>query len=394
MTPSVSQRVSQLKPSATMAINAKANQLRQSGEDIINLSVGEPDFDTPAFIKSAAIEAIQSGFTKYTAAEGIPELKAAIIHKLATENHLSYENQQVIACSGVKQCLYNLTQAALNAGDEVIIPAPYWVSYPAMVQLADATSVFIPTTLEQRMKITPEQLSRAITPRTRMFMLNSPSNPSGMAYTADELIALAEVLKAHPDIIIATDDIYEYILWSHPFVNILNVCPELYDRTVVMNGLSKAHAMTGWRVGYAAGPENLINAMKKIQSQSTSNVCSIAQKAAVTALLADPDSFFPPMLEAYKRRHDLVFAALSKMPGVSCLPSDGTFYLFPSFEGVIARLGLDDDVALAEYLLESAHVAVVPGTAFGMPNHIRISCATSDENLIEAISRIEKALAG
>ena len=393
MNQTLSERVSQIKPSATVAINARATELRAQGHDIINLSVGEPDFDTPDFIKQAAIQAIQEGFTKYTAADGIAPLKDAIIHKLTADNQLSYESNQIIVSSGVKHALYNLIQALLNEGDEAIIPAPYWVSYPAMVRLADATPVIIEADIKQRFKITPEQLEAAITPKSRLFFLNSPSNPSGMAYTADELKALGAVLKKHPNIIIASDDIYEYILWGmDQYVSILNVCPELTDQTVVFNGVSKAYAMTGWRIGYAAGPQPIIAAMKKIQSQSTTCANSIAQKAAVAALNADKDSFFKPMLKAFKERHDLVYQALGEINRVECLESDGTFYLFPNVSQSIQHLGLENDIALAETLLDKAKVAIVPGTPFGAPGYIRLSCATSVENLTSALARMKTIL--
>lgn len=388
----LSQRLSLIKPSATLAVNAKATKLRAQGHHIINLSVGEPDFDTPEFIKKAAIAAIREGFTKYTPTDGIPELREAIVAKLENDNNLHYKKEQILVSDGLKQTLFNLAQALLNEGDEVIIPSPYWVSYPAMVKLAGATPVFVESTMANRFKMQPEHLAKAITPKTRLLILNSPSNPSGMAYSEDELKALGAVLEKHPNVLIASDDIYEYILWgmSH-YVNILNACPELKDRTIVGNGVSKAYAMTGWRIGYAAGPEYIISAMKKIQSQSTTCANSIAQKAAAAALTAKHD-FFYPMLEAYKTRHDLVHHALNQMDGVECLASDGTFYLFPNMTGAIKTLGVKDDLELAEYLLEKAKVAVIPGTAFGMPNFIRLSCATSEENLRKAIEQIEKSI--
>lgn len=390
----LSERVSQIKPSATMAVNARATELRAEGRNIINLSVGEPDFPTPDFICQAGITAINEGFTRYTAADGIPELKAAIINKLERDNQLSYEPNEIIVSCGAKQVLYNACQAILNKDDEVIIPAPYWVSYPAMTQLAGANPIVISTNLEQRFKITPEQLKAAITDKTRMLFFNSPSNPTGMAYSAEELAALGAVLAKHPNITIVTDDIYEYILWGmDKFISLLNVCPELKDRTLVVNGVSKAHAMTGWRIGYAAGPKEIIGSMKKIQGQSTSNPCSISQKAAVAALSADKDSFFPPMLTAYKERHDFVLGELQKLPGVECQASDGTFYLFPNVSTVIQHLGLDDDIALAGMLLDKAGVACVPGTAFGAPGCIRLSCATSMDNLQIAMRKIAEAIA-
>ncbi len=392
MLENMSKRVYQIKPSATMAVNAKAMELSCAGHKIINLSVGEPDFDTPDFIKAAAIEAIQQGFTKYTAADGIPELKEAIIHKLKKDNRLDYLPNQIMVSTGLKQVFFNLAQALLNEGDEVIIPAPYWVSYPAIVTLAGAKPIIIPSTIDHRFKLTAKQLEEAITPKTRLLILNSPNNPTGMAYTAEELNSLATVLKKHPRIIIASDDIYEYILWGmNCYINILNVCPELKDRTVIGNGLSKAYAMTGWRIGYAAAPESIINGMKKIQSQSTTCANSIAQKASVTALNANND-FFKPMLEAYKRRHDNVYEALNKIDGIECLKSDGTFYLFPNMQAIIERLGLKNDIALAEFFLEKAGVAMVPGTAFGAPGYIRLSCATHETNLENAIRQIHNVL--
>ncbi len=385
----LSNRVTQVKPSATMALNAKASELKAQGKDVINLTVGEPDFDTPDFVKQAAIDAINNNKTRYTAADGIPELKQAIINKLKKDNNLSYEPNQVIATSGAKQALFNLAQVVLNDGDEAIIPAPYWVSYPAIVQLAGGTPVIIGTDIKQNFKISPEQLQQAITSKTRLLFLNSPSNPSGMAYTADELKALGDVLKKHPNIIIASDDIYEYILWGmDKYVSILNVCPELTDQTVIINGVSKAHAMTGWRLGYAAGPANIIGGMKKIQSQSTSCCSSITQYAAVAALNADR-SFFTPMLNAYKERHDMMLAGLNSIDGIECSTSDGTFYLYPNIEGVMQRYGIENDVAFADLVLGKANVATVPGTAFGTPGYIRISCATSMENLESALSRLK-----
>lgn len=392
MTIALSERITAIQPSPTMAINARANELREQGEKIINLSVGEPDFDTPDFAKEAAIKAIQEGFTKYTAVDGITPLKEAIIQKLIQDNQLHYEKNQIIVSAGVKQALYNLTQVILNDGDEAIIPAPYWVSYPDMVALTNATPIIIKTTIEQHFKITAEQLEKAITPKTRLLFINSPNNPSGMAYTAEELKALSRVLKQHPNVIIASDDIYEYILWnSDKYINILNVCPELTEQTVIFNGVSKAHAMTGWRIGYAAGPALIIAAMKKIQSQSTSCCNSIAQKAAIAALNHD-HSFFLPMLKAYKERHDIMYHGLNNMSGVECLKSDGTFYLFPKVTAAIKQLGLHDDIALAELLLEEAKLAIVPGTAFGTPGYLRFSCATLKENLMESIQRMDRVL--
>lgn len=388
MNPVLSNRSTSIQPSVTMAVNARATQLKREGKDIINLSVGEPDFDTPDFIKATAIQAINEGFTKYTATEGIPELKTAIINKLERDNQLTFTPKEIIVSNGVKHGLYNLCQAVLNADDEVIIPAPYWVSYPAMVELADAKPVYIAARHDQHFKITPQQLASAITPKTKMFMINSPSNPSGKAYTKDELKALSAVLLQHPQIVIATDDMYEYILWTgSDFCNILNVCPALRDRTVVFNGVSKAYAMTGWRIGYAAGPANIIEAMGTIQSQNSGSSNSIAQKASVTALNSDR-SHLQFMFEAYKARHDQLLKDLQKIDGFDVEPADGTFYLFPNVEKIIKKLGLKDDVELATYLLEKAQVATVPGTGFGMPGYIRFSYAVSCEALSEAAKRI------
>lgn len=389
-----SDRVQRVKPSPTLAVTALASQLRAQGRDVIGLAAGEPDFDTPDYIKQAAIKAIQDGRTKYTAVDGTAGLKQAIINKFKRDNGLDYTAEQVIVSVGGKQVFFNLIQALLNAGDEAIIPAPYWVSYPDIVKLADAEPVIIAGSMQQAFKITPEQLEAAITKRTRLFVLNSPSNPSGKAYTRAELKALAEVLLKHPDIIILTDDIYEHIVWTtEGFNNILNVCPELKDRTIVLNGVSKAYSMTGWRIGYGAGPAALIKAMKKVQSQSTSNPCSIAQAASEAALEGD-QSFLKIMCDTFQQRHDYVYQSLNKMEGVECLASDGTFYSFPSFHDVIERMdGIENDVQLAEYLLEKAEVAVVPGSAFGSDGHLRLSYATSMENLEKALSRIAAAIA-
>ncbi|KTD60452.1 aspartate aminotransferase [Legionella santicrucis] len=381
-------RVQKVKPSPTLAVAAKATQMRAQGHDVINLGTGEPDFDTPNYIKEAAILAIQQGHTKYTAVDGIPELKEAIKNKFKTDNGLDYQLNQILVSVGGKQSCYNLCQALLNPGDEVIIPAPYWVSYPDMVLLADATPVFISTTPSQRYKINAQQLEKAITSKTRLIFLNSPSNPSGVAYTLDELKALAEVLKKHPQIVIATDDMYEHILWSQPFANILNACPELYDRTIVLNGVSKAYAMTGWRIGYAAGPASIMNAMKTIQSQSTSNPCSIAQRAAVAALNGGHESVLE-MVKAFHQRHDFVASRLQDIPGVEVIPADGTFYIFPSVQAIIEKRGYANDLEFSEKLLTEAGVALVPGSAFGNEGCIRLSFATSMETLQDALNRLQ-----
>lgn len=383
-----SKRISVIKPSATVAINTMATELKAAGRKIINLSVGEPDFDTPDFIKAAAIKAIHDGFTKYTPTEGILELREAIVAKLKQDNALEYTTQQILVSAGVKQSLYNLTQSVLEEGDETIIPAPYWVSYPELVKLAGATPVIVAADVNQHFKITPQQLENAITPRTRLFILNSPSNPSGMAYSASELRELADVLVRYPQVLIASDDMYEYILWSTPeFVNILNVAPELKDRTIVLNGVSKAHAMTGWRIGYAAGPSEIIQNMKKIQSQSTTTTVSISQKAATVAIRCDR-SQLQYMFDAYRERHNFVHGALKDMPGVECCPADGTFYSFPNVTAVINHLGLTSDLELAKVLLEKGNIAIVPGTEFGMPGYIRISYANSLEALEAAMKQM------
>lgn len=385
----LAKRVQKVKPSPTLAVAAKATQMQAQGQDVINLGTGEPDFDTPGYIKDAAIAAINKGFTKYTAVDGIPDLKEAIKNKFKRDNGLEYQANQILVSVGGKQSCYNLCQALLNAGDEVIIPAPFWVSYPDMVLLADATPVIISTTPAQRYKINAQQLETAITPKTRMIFLNSPSNPSGIAYTLDELKSLAEVLKKHPQIIIATDDMYEHILWNQAFVNILNACPELYDRTVVLNGVSKAYAMTGWRIGYAAGSAPLMNAMKTIQSQSTSNPCSIAQRAAVAALNGGNESVLA-MVEAFHQRHDYVADRLFKIPGIEVIPADGTFYIFPSVQAVIEKRGYANDLEFSDKLLQETGVALVPGSAFGSEGCIRLSFATSMEILKDALDRLER----
>ncbi len=393
MTIQLSDRVKAVKPSPTLAITARAAEMRAAGKDIIGLGAGEPDFDTPEHIKAAAIEAINNGFTKYTAVDGIPSLKQAIIDKFRKDNGFDYQLNQILVSCGGKQSFYNLAQALLNPGDEVIIPAPYWVSYPDMVLLADAVPVIVETTQQQQFKITAEQLRNAITDKTRLLVINSPSNPTGVAYSEPELKALAEVLLEYPDIIVATDDMYEHILWKKgTFVNILNACPQLYDRTMVLNGVSKAYSMTGWRIGYAAGPVEIIAAMRKIQSQSTSNPTSISQVAAEAAITGD-QSCIDEMMVEFKKRHDFVVDALNKLEGIDCLATDGTFYVFPNIEKLIQRLeGIDSDMDFAEYLIEKAGVALVPGTAFGSPGHMRISIATSMENLEQALVRIKQAI--
>ena len=387
----IANRAASIKPSPTLAVTAKAAELRATGRDIIGLGAGEPDFDTPPHIKDAAIKAIRDGKTKYTAADGLPELKRAIADKFRRENGLAYETDQILVSCGAKHSIFNLMQGLLNPGDEVIIPAPYWVSYPDMARLAGAKPVIIKAGLENRFKITKEQLAGVITDKSRLFMINSPSNPTGVNYSVEELAEIASALVDHPEIIILTDDIYEHILWGQAgFNNIVNVCPELYDRAVVVNGVSKAYSMTGWRIGYLGGPVSLVKAMKKIQSQSTSNPSSIAQYAAIAALDGD-QTYIKESLEIFKQRHDFVYNGLNGIDGVECIASDGTFYSFPNTQAVIDKLdGVHNDIELGEYLLEKAEVALVPGSAFGAEGYMRLSYATNMENLETAIARLRK----
>ncbi len=390
----LSDRIQRVKPSQTLAISALSQRLKAEGRDIIGLGVGEPDFDTPDFISQAGIQAIKDGKTRYTPVDGIPELKQAIVDKFKRENGFDYELDQVIASTGGKQCLYNLCQALLNDGDEVIIPAPYWVSYPDMAALAGGIPVIVEADIDEGFKLSPEKLEAAITPKTRLFFINSPSNPTGVAYTAEELKGLGEVLLKYPRIVVATDDMYEHILFGDTqFVNILNTTPELADRCVVFNGVSKAYAMTGWRIGFAGGPRLLIQAMKKVQGQSTSNPCSVAQVAAAAGLNGDK-SFIQIMLKAFEERHNFVVEAANQIKGIRCARSDGTFYSFPNVEKMISLVnekvgGIKTDADLATHLLDKTGVALVPGTAFGLGGYFRISYATSMENLKKAMDRID-----
>ena len=384
--------MARVKPSPTGAALALAAELRASGRDIIGLGAGEPDFDTPQAIKDAAIAAIADGATKYTPISGSNELKAAIQRKFSRDNSLDYSLKQILVTSGAKQALYNLCLALLGDGDEAIIPAPYWVSYPDMVKLSDATPIVIETGIEQDFLITPAQLADAISARTKLFFLNSPCNPSGASYSRDELVALGEVLREHSDVVIVSDEIYEPIHWGRkPFVSFASACPHLLERTVTVNGVSKAYAMTGWRIGYAAGPEALISAMTTIQSQSTSNACSVSQKAAEAALDGD-QSVVPEMTAAYRRRHDFVVDALNHIPGFECRPGEGTFYAFPRVAGAIEALGLKNDVEFAEFLVTKADVSLVAGSAFGAPGYVPISVAGSMEALHEAMQGINRAV--
>jgi aspartate aminotransferase len=384
--------MARVKPSPTSAALALAAELRAAGRDVIGLGAGEPDFDTPQPIKDAAIAAIANGATKYTPISGTAELKAAIQRKFRRDNDLEYSAAQIIVSCGAKQSLYNLCLALLGSGDEAIIPAPYWVSYPDMVKLSDATPVVVEAGIEQDFRITAAQLGEAITERTKLLFLNSPSNPTGASYSRSDFEALGKVLEQHPQIVIVSDEIYEPIHWAdEPFISFATACPSLVDRTVTVNGVSKAYAMTGWRIGYAAGPETLITAMATIQSQSTSNPCSISQKAAEAALDGD-QAVVAEMAAAYHQRHDFVVGALNDIPGFECRPGEGTFYAFPRVTGAISSLGLENDVELNEFLLNKANVALVPGSAFGAAGYLRLSFACSMDTLEKAIERINRAV--
>ena len=394
MSPLISNRTNQIEPSATLAVAAKAAALKAQGKDIIALNLGEPDFDTPEPIKEAAIAAMKAGKTKYTLVEGTIELRKAIIEKFKRENNLSYELNEIIVSNGAKHSIYNALAALINPGDEVIIPAPYWVSYPDMVKLVDGVPVILPTSVETHFKITPEQLDQAITPKTKMVFFNSPSNPSGKIYSNEEFQALGKVLLKHPHVIILSDEIYEHILWGdNTFSNIVMAVPELKNRTLVMNSLSKVYAMTGWRIGYTAGHKDIIEAMTKIQSQSTSCPCSISQAASTVALSAEMTRFIPPMANAFHERHDFLFKEMSQMPGIKILPSEGTFYTLPDVSEIIKRMGLKDDLEFAEKLIEKTGIVITPGTPFGAPGCIRFSFASSMEELGKAMTRFREFIA-
>ncbi len=387
----LSNRVQKVKPSATMAVTAKANELKAQGIKVVPMGSGEPDFDTPSNIQTAAVAAIRGGQTRYTAVDGTAELKSAIRDKFMRDNELEYSANEVMVSCGGKQVFYNLCQAILNEGDEVIIPGPYWVSYPDMAILADATPVIIETGLDQDFKITPEQLESSITKNSKLLVLNSPSNPTGAVYSKEEIEDLGKVLERHPQVYVISDDIYEHILLGDDeFVNIAMACPKLKDRIIILNGVSKAYAMTGWRIGYAAGPEGIIKAMKKIQGQSTSNPTSIAQAAAVEALNGD-QTFINTMVEAFSSRHDFIVESLNAIDGIECPRSSGAFYSFPRVQGFIDRLGLSDDVEFATYCLEKLNIALVPGSAFGASGYARFSFATSMDNIKEAVDRLANA---
>jgi aspartate aminotransferase len=395
----VANRLKVIKASPTLAVSAKAAKLKAQGKDVVAMGAGEPDFDTPQFIKDAAIAAINKGLTKYTPAGGTTSLKKAIVAKFKRENGLDYTEKQILVSCGGKQTSFNLCMALLNPGDEAIIPAPYWVSYPDMAMMADGKPVLVSTGIEQGFKMTPQQLERAITPKTRLIWINSPSNPTGAVYTAAELKALGQVLLKHPRIVIATDDMYEHILLDgSKFVNILNVCPELYPQTVTMNGVSKAYSMTGWRIGYCGGPQELIEAMENVQSHSTSNPTSISQYAAEAALTGD-QSCIDPMVAAFKERALVVTEGLNRIPGVKCLMPAGAFYAFPDCREAIkklhaaGRIAAPTDLALCDYLLaQPKAVAAVPGSAFGAEGYLRISFATSMENIKKAVERMGEAI--
>jgi aspartate aminotransferase len=375
-----------------LAVTARAAKLKAEGKDIIGLGAGEPDFDTPLHIADAGVDAIRKGITRYTAVDGTAELKNAIIAKFKRDNDLTYERAQILVSSGAKQTCYNLCAALLDPGDECVIPAPYWVSYPDMAILADGIPVCVYGGAEQGYKITPAQLAAAITSRTKMLFLNSPSNPTGAAYTRAELQALGAVLEQHPQIIIAADEMYEHIYWApEPFSSFAQANPRLYGRTVTINGVSKAYAMTGWRIGYCGGPADIVAAMSTIQGQSTSNASSISQRAATVGLNGD-QACVAEMNRAFKQRHDFVVAGLNAISGISCRAGAGTFYAFADVTGAMRALGLKDDTAFAEYLLIEAGVAVVPGSGFGAPGHMRISFACSMQTLEDALGRIERAL--
>lgn len=389
----LAQRVQRIKPSATLAVSNRAQELQDAGQDIISLSIGEPDFDTPQHIKDAAIQAINDGETKYTAVDGIKPLKQAIIEKFERENNLRYGLDQILVSCGAKHSLYNALAAIINPGDEVIILAPYWVSYPDMVKLCDGTPVIVKADIDRDFKVSAAQLKSAITSKTRAVIINSPSNPTGMSYDESELRALGEVILEAPGVVVLSDDIYEHHLWrNRPYKNIVNACPELYDRTIVVNSVSKTYAMTGWRIGYVGGPAKIVGAMKKAQSQSTSSPTSISQFASLAALQGD-QACVGDMTRAYKERHDFLFTELQTMPGMKCLPSDGTFYSFPSVEGLLnINPNITNDIEFSDYLLTEAGVAVIPGSASGAPGYIRLCYTTSMDQLVEAVKRIRKAI--
>ena len=394
----LSNRVQQVKPSATLAITAKAAEMRAAGKSVISLSVGEPDFETPKAARDAGIAAINAGFTRYTAVAGIPELRKAIAEKFKRDNDLDYSPNDILVSTGGKQCIFNLLMAVMDPGQRAVIPAPYWVSYPDMVKLAEGTPVIVNTLAENSFKISAEQLEEALCENCKVLFLNSPSNPTGMAYTAEELASIGEVVRKYPDLIVATDDMYEKILFDgKTFATFAQVNPDLKEQTVTLNGVSKAYCMTGWRIGYCAGPSTIIKAMGKVQGQSTSNPNSIAQKAALAALTGPTDEL-DEMVRTYEARRTWLVGAINAIPGMHAIMPDGAFYVFPSVQGWIGKttpsgITLSDDVKICEWLLEEAGVALVPGTEFGSPGHIRFSYAVSQDTLQDAVDRIAKAAA-
>ncbi len=387
----ISSRANAIKPSATIAVSTLARELRAAGRDVIGLGAGEPDFDTPQHIKDAAIKAMRDGMTKYTPADGTAELKQAICQKFSRENDLDYSPSHIVVSNGAKQCIYNILSAIINPGDEVIILAPYWVSYPDMTVLCDGKPVIVNAGIEQGFKVHPDQIREAMTSRTKLIMINSPGNPTGVAYSRKELAAIAEAVLEHPSALVMTDDIYEHIRWTEePFCNIVNACPEIKDRTVIVNGVSKAYAMTGWRIGYSASHEKLTATMRKIQSQTTSNPNSIAQAASIAALNGGQQEI-QEMVRHFSQRHEFVVSELNKIDGVSCLRADGAFYAFPDFSEIIARRdGVESDTELAQLILNEAEVAAVPGSAFGGSGYLRLSYATSMDNLEQAMARLHR----
>lgn len=388
----LSNRIQKVKPSATITISAKAMELRANGVDVISLSAGEPDFDTPEHIKQAAIEAINKGQTKYTQVDGTPELKDAIISKFSRDNNLHYQRENIIASTGAKQTLYNLFQSVLEADDEVVIISPYWVSYPDMVLLADANPVIVKTHQEDNFEIDMDSFRAALTDKTKLLILNSPSNPTGLTYTKAQYESMGKILSDYPNVLIATDDMYEHIYWGNePFASFAEVCPNLFDRTITINGVSKAYAMTGWRIGYCGAPKSIAKAMKKVQGQSTSNPSSISQVAAIAALNGPHDAV-NMMVGEYKKRHDYMCDALNKINGFNTSPGTGAFYLFPDVSSVIESKGFADDIEFSSFLIDQANVAVIPGSAFGAEGCIRISYATSMELLKESIARIKSSI--
>ena len=388
----LSDRVKKVKPSATITISAKAMDLRANGIDVISLSAGEPDFDTPEHIKQAAIEAINKGQTKYTQVDGTPELKDAIISKFNRDNNLHYQRENIIVSTGAKQTLYNLFQSVLGPDDEVVIISPYWVSYPDMVILADAKPVIVETHQEDDFNIDMDSFKAALTDKTKLLILNSPSNPTGITYTKEQYESMGKILSDYPNVLIATDDMYEHIYWGNePFTSFAEACPNLFDRTITVNGVSKAYAMTGWRIGYCGASESIVKGMKKVQGQSTSNPSSISQVAAIAALNGSHD-VVKMMVDEYKKRHDYLCDALNDINGFNTSPGTGAFYLFPEVRSVIESKGFADDIEFSSFLIDQANVAVIPGSAFGAEGSIRISYATSMELLKESISRIKSSL--